>query len=356
MVDLPPQRNELDKLRAAVTSQLQNASTPEAIETAGRTLAQVIEIEKQIAETEKARSEKQKLEWDMQADTRRARSEERRNLVTLLAPLLTTIVLAGTLTLQTYQAITSERDKQVDQERQRDAAEDIRWADTLKVLSGEISGISPGSLGLVTFFASRRYNELARQTAQTVLFQTKDFQQFKQLLAAAFGNLSWRNLNEFLLIGRRLSARTQELSVKAYAPGAVLTPDETAAYSFWTDSVEYMCGQVAQVLRSPRPPGVQLDMSYLSLTNCDMSQADFSNANLSGFNPTGIDFNGANFSGATGYETGSWTQNAWWRALNIDKGMLSYLVKNAPYDPKANYGTLTVSQKDYDDNIRRLSK
>jgi len=351
-----PQASEFDKLKAIAASQLSSATTPEAIEAAGRIMAQVIEIEKHAAEIDKVHSESKKLEWDMSTENRRTRSGERKHLATLLAPLLTTIVLAGTLVLQTYQAVTSERDKQVEQARQRDAAEDIRWADTIKLLSGEIRGISPGALSLINFFASPRYADLARQTAVNVLLQTKDFQQFKQLFNAAYPNLSWSNLNGVLALDRQLVSRNSEVTVKANRPGAILTQDEQAAFSLYSDSLDYLCAQIAAVLRSPRPPGFQLDMSYVAVGVCDMSQANFSYANLNGFNPTAIILRGADFAGATGYETAAWADNVWWHADKIDKDMLAYLVKNEPFDPKRNYWSVKVSQQDYDAEVHRLSR
>jgi hypothetical protein len=205
MPDPSARPDELDKLRAAAALRLSNASTPEALEAGGRILAQVIEIEKLAADAEKTRAERQKLEWEISSSTQRTRSEERRHIASLLAPLLTTVVLAGTLALQTYTAITTERDKQIEQQRQRESSEDISWADTLKSLSGEIKGISPGSLSLIRFFASPRYSQLAKQASTSVLLQTSDPGQFKQLFTATFGVVIWANLNDVLALDRQMT-------------------------------------------------------------------------------------------------------------------------------------------------------
>jgi hypothetical protein len=234
---MPGPTDQLDKLRAAATLQLSNANTAEAIEAGGRILAQVIEIEKLAADAERARAERQKLESDMSSLTQRTSSEERRHLASLLAPLFTTVVLAGTLTLQTYQAITTEHDKQIEQQRQRESAEDIRWADTLKSLSGEIKGISPGSLSLITFFASPRYNNLARQTTMTVLLQTSDLAQFKQLFTAAFGIPIWTTLNDVLDFSRQMGAKNAELVGRVFKERADNVPvnaDDQLKSDFFT--------------------------------------------------------------------------------------------------------------------------
>jgi hypothetical protein len=348
------QANELTALRAAAASLLSNANTPEATEAAGRILGQVIEIEKQIAETEKARTERHKMEWELSTSGGRVRSEERRHIATLLAPVLTTIVLAGTLVLQTYQTLVAERDKQVDQQRQRDAAEDLRWGETLKNLSGEIKGISPGSLSFLTFFNSPRYGGLARETAQTVLLQSKDFQQFKQLFTGMYAQVNWSHWSAILELDRLITRQNLSLLQKANS-GQTLTSDEDVAIRFYSNVVSYICSQLTGLLRSPRPPEFHLDMTYLSIGNCSMSGANLSGANLNGFNPTAVDFEDVDFSGAKNYETATWSKNLWWRARRIDRKMLEFLKTKFPFNPAASYGH-AVSQSDYDASIQRLSQ
>ena len=359
MSDPSARSDELDKLRAAAALQLSNARTPEAIEAGGRILAQVTEIEKLAADAEKARAEKQKLELESSSSSQRTLSEERRHIATLLAPLLTTVVLAGTLVLQTYTAITTERDKQVEQQRQREAAEDASWGDTLKSLSGEIKGISPGSLSLNRFFASPRYSQLAKQASISVLLQTNDEGQFKQLFAATFGVVSWANLDEILGLDRQMLSKNTQFLTTAYKKldsDPSLSPDEQARFDFFYESTSFICLQIAPALRSPRSANFQLDVTYVAINKCDLFDADFSGAKLNGFNPSNVRFDRADFSGASGYDNVSWAGNVWWRARKIDAGMLDYLKKNFPYDPKRTYWNESSSlQQDYDDNVRRLS-
>ena len=86
----PSLRSELDKLKEVARLQLSKAKAPRSIEAAGRILAQAVEIEQKLTETEKLRSEQEKISQD----ARRSRSEERKYLISQLAPLLTAAVLA----------------------------------------------------------------------------------------------------------------------------------------------------------------------------------------------------------------------------------------------------------------------
>jgi hypothetical protein len=351
----PMEADELSLLRMAARSNLANAKTPEEIDAAGRILSKVVEIEKQVADTEKAKAEREKLGWDMAADTRRSRSDERKHFASLLAPLFTTIVLAGTLALQAYQATTTERDKQVDQQRQREAAEDARWSDTLKSLSGEIRGISPGSLSLITFFASPRYSDLAKKTATAVLVQSKDIDQFRQLFNSSFGTVDWPNLNDVLDLDRDIYSKARsQLDVISRKEGS-LTEEETQFLSLFYGKVSFLCGQIAPLLKSPRPSGASLNLSSTGFYSCDLSHGSFENANLTDFYIAGgLIFDGATFKGVTGYKTATWANTAWWRALAIDPDMLAFLKTNFAYNSKGNYWPLDTSQEDYNTNIRRL--
>jgi hypothetical protein len=279
------QPDELSLLRTAARSHLTNAKTPEEIDAAGRILSKVVEIEKQVADTEKAKAEREKLGWDMAVDTRRSRSDERKHFASLLAPLFTTIVLAGTLALQAYQAITTESDKQVDQQRQREAAEDARWSETLKSLSGEIRGISPGSLSLITFFASPRYSHLAKKTATAVLVQSQDIDQFRQLFNSSFGTMNWSNLNDVLDLDRDIYSKARsQLDVITRKEWSKRTDQEASFLHLFNSKVSFLCAQIGPLLKSPRPSdATSLNLSSTAVFSCDLSRASFENATLNDF-------------------------------------------------------------------------
>jgi hypothetical protein len=350
------QSDELSLLRAAVRSHLTNAKTPEEFDVASRILSKVAEIEKQVADTEKAKAEREKLRWDMAADTRRSRSDERKHFASLLAPLFTTVVLAGTLALQAYQAITTERDKQTDQQRQREAAEDTRWSDTLKSLSGEIKGISPGSLSLVTFFASPRYGNLAKKTATAVLVQSQDIDQFRQLFNSSFGTVDWSNLNNVLDLDRDMFSKARsQLDVITRKELSKRTEQETSFLSLFYSKVSFLCAQIGPVLKSPWPSRASLDLSSTAFYSCDLNRVSFENAILRDFwIAGGVTFENATFKGVTGYQSATWANTVWWRALAIDPDMLAFLKTNFAYDSSGNYWPLDTSQEDYNTNIRRL--
>jgi hypothetical protein len=353
MPNSSPHSHELDVLIAAAASLLSSAKSTEEVEAAGRIVQQVSEIEQKIAEAEKNRVERDDLKVEKSTSAQRIRSDERKHFAALLAPLLTTGILAGTLILQTYQAVTTETDRRIEQQQAADAAEDIRWGETLKALAGETQGISPGALRFVTFVNSKRYGALARQTAQSVLVESKNIDQFKQLFGVTYGAVNWNDLPSVLDLDRRMGERYDTV-IRKYFNNQPLSPEEAVEDAFYNGFVSYMCDEIAALLRTPRPTGRKLDLSYVGVTGCSFSGADMRDADLNGFDPTAVDFSNVDFTGAKNYTTAVWAGNIWWHARKMNPEMARFLKEHFPFDPNANYGSGHVSKEDYDEAIKRI--
>ena len=111
------------------------------------TVTKAAELLKCVSEIENQRVQTRKSEDELRDSSKHKKTKDIKEFIGLLAPLVTTIVLAGTLVLQSYQFARTERDKDEEAQRQRvatseqskrqaDVAEDASWTEALKLLEG----------------------------------------------------------------------------------------------------------------------------------------------------------------------------------------------------------------------------
>jgi hypothetical protein len=341
----------LARLRTAASALLADGTDPGSAQKAGEILKLASEIERQGAESSKLGMEEEKLRIDAEQSAGLRRSDNHKFYVSLLTPLLSTVVLAGTLALQTFQFTQSERAKRSDAQRQADALEDARWSEAVKALSAS-DRLSAAATLLKTYFASPRYGTIARQTAFGLLVQPNSGEVFRDLFLAAYSPITWDDLPTVLELDQLLVSQFAPLF--ATASKHKLTRDEQARYDELYADVSLIGNQIAPLLRSKRPPGVQLDLRNVDLWSCDLSNADLSGANIDGLTLTTVVLKGADLSGVS-YRNLYWKGTAWWQSARMSPELVSYLSRTAPYDPHTDYGPAIVSQKDYDAGTATLS-
>jgi len=260
-----------------------------------------------------------------------------------LSPLLTVVVLAGTLALQTFQFGASERDRRADNERQS-------WEAAVAASTGPDKVAA--SIRLKGFLHTK-YAKDARELAYYILLQNRDQRLFESLFASAFQPITWDGtLPYVLLLNREIGKWDGPLETK-YWQQHNLSQDEEAQTSYARFAIGYISGQLALLLRRPRPAGTQVDLSDIAMWECDLSNVDLSGANLTGFwawrvRWDRVDLRGCRFGG---WER--WDENAWWRAAYMSAELLDYLQAKYAYDAGKTYN-LQTSQDEYDAGVARL--
>jgi len=360
--------NDTDQIRQIATSIIEGCREETAVRQGAELLKLASEIDKQRAESRKLATEEQKISNDLSESKETKKHARMKEYIALLAPLFTTIVLAGTLVQQSYQFVQSEktkqaqfiqaeRDKDAEASRQADAAEDLRWADAVKLLS-QSEKLSPAGVILKSFVKSPRYGAPAVQTAIQVLGKTDDPTGFADLFATIFDPVSWNNVAQVLDLDRRLNSDITPLYVKSWNPKTLhndltrLSPSERRKYEYLTTDLTFISSRLALVLRGERPPNTRLDLKSVNLFG-NFEAADFSGGDITGSVMAEIDVKGANLSGVVGYEGVPFTATAWWRASKIDEGMFQYLIKTYPYDARSTYFPPST-KADYEAGVGRL--
>lgn len=348
--------NETERLCEIATSILESAHDNSMVSKAGELLKLASEIESQRAEARKLVAEERKITLDINEFQRRTASDDRKAYIALLVPMFTTVILAGTLVLQSYQFARSEADKQAEARRQADAAEDVRWADAIKLLA-QSENLSPAGVLLKSFANSGRYGAQAYQTAVQILVKTDDPQLFASLFGSVFDPVDWNNLPQVFELDRILDSNCNSLSFKQVSNVTKLNETETNELDHLNTKVQFITTKFAPVLKGPRPAGVKLDLRSVDLWTGDFQGADLSGANLGETNLTYLDLRGANLTGITEYQGAAFVGTAWWRASRIGRSLLEYLVKAYPFDPSGIYASSqSIPKSEYEDQVARLRR
>jgi uncharacterized protein YjbI with pentapeptide repeats len=354
--------NDTERLREIATSILEKAHDNTMASKAGELLKLAAEIENQRAEARKLAAEEQKINLEVKDSRQRGKSDDRKTYIALLAPVFTTVVLAGTLVVQSYQFDRSEKDKQIEARRQAGAAEDLRWTEAIKLLA-QSEKLSPAGVLLKSFAKSDRYSAQAYKTAVQILVKTDDPQLFVNLFGSVFDPVDWNNLSQVVDLNRIVDSRWKSLTYRSlYAKkqtGDVkkLTQAEKQELEHLSTKLQFIAPKFAPVLKGLRPVGAKLDLRSVDLWTGDFQGADLSGANLSEADLTALDLKGANLTGITEYQGAAFVGTAWWEASGIGQGLLEYLVKTYPFDPRVDYASSQpIAKPDYDAGIARLRK
>ncbi len=200
--------------------------------------------------------------------------------------------------------------------------------------------LSPAIVSLQPFLRSPEYAAQAREVAINLLTNTSDQSFFTTLFGPAFAPISWNNVDDVIRLDRALAARASPLIAKSWDGKtndmSRLSTDETASYNYIEAVIPTITAQIGNVLKTPRPPGTQVDLSATFLKNGDwqgvnLDSVNFESANLSWINVRNVDLtNVTKFTAAGFYGT------AWWEAKAINSSLLAYLTASYPYS-KANY-------------------
>lgn len=356
-----PQNNDsvseqIAHVRAAALALLSKAEGAEnaadmanAVEKAAAALKLAVDMGKVHADLDKINEEIVSLKRQNETAPKRERSERLRDYVALFTPLVTIITLAATLVVQTWQFLRSERNKQED-------AINMQWQDAVKTISAS-GALSPGVLALQPFLPSQKYGPQATNVAVNFLAKSSDMVDFTNLFRTALTPVSWSNMEAVVRLDRALHARFIPLNDKANKKGITgLSEKDYASFIYVTTGMRTITSQIGSLLKTARPPKIQVDLSATHLLNGDwqginLSGVIFESALLNWMNLRDAEFDVTRFYGVDLWGT------AWWEVKSINRPFLDYLQKRYPFKPGVPYGPngKVFSQTDYDAAIVRLT-
>ena len=136
-----------------------------------------------------------------------------------------------------------------------------------------------------------------------------------------------------------------------------LTNEERSTYDYVDDAVRLITAQIGGVLKTPRPPGGQIELSSTYFEEGDWKGIDFAEANLDGTWLYYTDLQDAEFRGVTRFDGATFNGTAWWEVKSINRPFLEYLKIKFPFKPGLPYGPRyeSCSQEKYDAGISRLT-
>lgn len=342
----------------------------------GDSITKAAELLKFVAEIENQRAQTRRLENEVEDSAKHTKLKETKEFIALTAPLVTTLVLAGTLALQGIQFTRSERDKDADAQRQRDAAsqqakqqrdteEDAIWADALKQLASSEKW-SPSAMLLRRFGNSPRYASEAQLTAvRLMLLKTANASDFNGLFESVFVPVKWESLSQVIAIDTQLHQQVEPLLVKAWDEKTHTTrwdrtkPTEKKQFDNLNAELGYISGQLAILLKGKRPPSQSLNFRSMVLWDTDLKGADLSGADFTGSNLSNLNLEGANLSGAdlrsssmvflnleganlsaiTSFASVSFVDSAWWESSAISPQLCAHLKETFPVSLEATYAS-----------------
>ena len=356
-----PQNNDsvseqIAHVRAAALALLSKAEGAEsaadmanAVEKAAAALKLAVDMGKVHADLDKINEEIVSLKRQNETAPKRERSERLRDYVALFTPLVTIITLAATLVVQSWQFLRSERNKQED-------AINMQWQDAVKTISAP-GAPSPGFVWLQPFLTSKKYGPQATNVAVNFLAKSSDMVDFTNQFRTALTPVSWSNIEAVVRLDRALHARFIPLNDKANKKGITgLSEKDYASFIYVTTGMRTITSQIGSLLKTARPPKIQVDLSATHLLNADwqginLSGVIFESAFLNWMNLRDAEFDVTRFNGVNLWGT------AWWEVKSINRPFLDYLQKRYPFKPGVPYGPngKVFSQTDYDAAIVRLT-
>jgi hypothetical protein len=331
------------------------ADMADAVEKAAAALKMATEISNALADRAKVTEEIANLKRTNELAPKRERSDRLRDYVALFTPLIAIITLAATIISQTWQFVRSEQSK-------REDALNAQWQDVVKMISASGS-LSPAIVQLQPFLHSPMYARQAKVVAISLLANGSDAAFFRNLFGTTFTPINWSGMDDLVQLDRALGARGLPLATKSYdAEKNIndtnrLTKEEAVSFKYVEEVIPTITSRIGSVLKTPRPPGIQVDLSGTYLRSADWKGIDLGAANLDGAFFLYMDMRDIELANVTGFSGLAMSSTAWWEAKSISKPLLKFLTTNFPFKKGAVYGTQyqQYDQAAYDAGIVRLT-
>jgi len=331
------------------------AEMADAVEKAAAALKTATEISNALADRAKVTQEIANLKRTNESAPKRERSDRLRDYVAILTPLVAIITLAATIFSQTWQFVRSERSK-------REDALNAQWQDVVKMISASGS-LSPAVVQLQSFLQSPKYARQAKVAAISLLANGSDAAFFMSLFGTTFTPVNWSAMEDLVQLDRALGARGLPLATKSYDAEknindkTRLTKEEVASFTYVEEVIPTITSRIGSVLKTPRPPGVQVDLSATYLRSADWKGIDLDAANLEGTYFLYMDLRDVELANVTRFSGLAVSSTAWWEAKSISKPLLEFLTANFPFKKDSGYGPQNqrYEQAAYDAAMVRLT-
>jgi hypothetical protein len=330
-------------------------------------------------------AEAEKLELESSNLKRAGRSESVRFWVPVLASIITSAALVGTLLFQIRQFKENVR-------LQTEATEDTQYREMLKEI--ENPQMVHGAVGipfLTTFLESPRYGGQARKVAINMLQGIAIYDSFRSLFDPIANKTDWSNYRDIVRLDGliyeewshwdgdvdRMGKEEKELPKQAksgasvsvgrslppggapvpFGPGRQLSLSQVRDITEQKRRALVHCEDfLITFLKKDRPRGLILDLSGalpVYLGGEDLSGFDLRGAILTDVVFDRSKLEGANLSDVSQFDDSGWDSVAWWRAAAISPPLLAYLKKNFQYSSDAKYDP-PATLEDYDKEVVRL--
>ncbi len=299
-----------------------------------------------------------------------------KEILGIVTPFLSTIILAGSLVLQGFTFTKLEQDKNNELNRQQqdktnelrhqeELAEKARWTEALKVLS-ESEKRSPAAALLRSFTASP-YKELARKEAITLLVgRENNASAFQELFNSVFLPADWDSLPDILQLNKELFEQQNPFLLKQWdfstktADPRKLQGTEKRSLDRLEAELSVIRSAIAPLLTSRRPANVELNLKSVDLSECDLSNADLSGADIEAAGLSNVLLDNANLDNIKSFQTSGFVDSPWWHAKRISPDLLNYLKNNFRFEEQRKEfykkSKLPLSEQDYEDSIKRLDQ
>jgi len=364
---------DVAKIRADA-SKLIASGNPDDVTKGAALLQKALELEQLQANVDKLSVEQEKLRQDMESQ----KSGWKEALVTL-GPILTTMILAGTLIYQIWLARSERREKRrEDREegdrkalerkdaREKSEAEDrqkekLRFMDALRDIwtSEKISTTS----ALISTFRDEPYRSWVMNTAVSILLSRNSMEEFTSLFMQVMNPLQDSDIPYVTTLCKEVDRSYFQLSSPVWDPTlhradrGKLTEHNRKRFDLLDAQQIFLSQKLAAFLRLSTAAGKKADLSGMCLRESDLSGADLGTMNLTDANWNYLNVEDCDFGHISEFGGMFMTYTAWWHAKAINKPLLDYLTTNYPYVAGGDYNSKRIlSQEDYNSSLGRLAQ
>jgi hypothetical protein len=350
---------EAAEIRASA-DKLIASGVPDDVAKGAALLEKASAIEQAQINAEKTATEQQKLQKELDDE----QSSRWKSFATNLAPLVTTIVLAGTLIFQILQSRAERHEKSLERivEAKNTAKDD--FTDALKNTQ-LLEGISPAA-AWINSITEEPYRSAARKLGTKLMMRAKTFDDFQDLFGELMDPVTPDKMEELMKLSRGLDTiynpKKPELVPlwDKRQKGLELKPEDLVKLEVG-DRLEQEQGLLSQrlgsLLRGRAAGDAAPDLHAIGLTNVDLSGCDLRGANIAMTAWNWVNLDDCDMSGITEFQFSAFYSTAWWHVSAMSAGLLEHLKANYAYAPGQNcWSKIPVSAEEYAASIARLAE
>ena len=352
--DATEARREVVEIRHAADKLIATGNPDDAAKAAAL-LEKASEIEQVQSNAQRMSIESQKLQQDLSQSGRTSWKD----LVASLVPLLSTFVLAGTLIFQIAQSRKAEREKRAENAAKAKAEEQKRFMDTLKDI--QISEKISIAAALINTFQHGPFKTEIRDMAVTLLLNRETFDDFQALFMAVMNPLTYDQLPHMRRVCMSVDASYYLLSTPIWDDTindnnlAKLSPADRKSFDLYNQEQVFLSKKLSELLHTPPPANVDVDLSQLVLRDFDLSGVDLGTANIAATNWSYVNVDDCDMGRITQFGNSTFRTTVWWHAARISPPLLDYLQQHYPYSPQMDYmAKRPLTHEDYDACLAKL--